>query len=176
MAASPVFVFDSSPLVASCQFFVGRRAVADIVLPGARVQIPPAVYHEVVIQGGARPDALRAAKLITAGHILVADVAAVGAALEDLQHYQVGEGEREAITLTAHVGDGTVMVTDDFLGLIVANRLGLSGQLFLDFIVGRAARGELPMTAARQAVQAISPRYPAGFIPHSLAMLRRHQP
>ena len=69
MEASPIFVFDSSPLVASCQFAVGRRPVADIVLSGAHVQIPPAVYKEVVIQGGSRPDALTAARLLQAGHI-----------------------------------------------------------------------------------------------------------
>jgi hypothetical protein len=51
MAATFIFVFDSSPLVASCQFAVGRRAVADIALPGTHVQIPPAVYQEVVITG-----------------------------------------------------------------------------------------------------------------------------
>lgn len=67
------------------------------------------------------------------------------------------------------------MVTDDFLALIVANRLGLLCQLFLDFIVGRAARGELPAAEAQQVVQTVSACYPAGFIPHSLAMLRRLQ-
>lgn len=41
MAASTIFVFDASPLIASCQFSVGRRAVADIALSGARVQILP---------------------------------------------------------------------------------------------------------------------------------------
>jgi hypothetical protein len=34
------------------------------------------------------------------------------------------------------------MVTHDFLVLVVANRLGLSCQLFLDFVVERAGRGE----------------------------------
>jgi hypothetical protein len=38
-----MFVFDSSPLVASCQFTVGRRAVAEIALADADVRIPPAV-------------------------------------------------------------------------------------------------------------------------------------
>ena len=47
MESSPIFVFDSSPLVASCQFAVGGRPVADIALSGAYVQIPPAVYKEV---------------------------------------------------------------------------------------------------------------------------------
>jgi hypothetical protein len=45
--------------------------------------------------------------------------------------------------------------------------------LFLDFMVGRAARGELTVTEAQHIVQAVSPRYPSGFVPHSLAMLRR---
>jgi hypothetical protein len=33
--------------------------------------------------------------------------------LEDLQHYQFGQGESEALTLTARLGAGTVMITGD---------------------------------------------------------------
>ena len=51
------------------------------------------------------------------------------------------------------------MVTDDFLALIVANRLGVACQLFLDFVVGRATRSELtakkPSTSSRQSALAI---------------------
>jgi predicted nucleic acid-binding protein len=171
--APPMFVFDSSPLVASRQFAVGRRVVAEIALAGADVRIPPAVFTEVVTRGGTRPDALIAAGLITSGYIRVVDGTEVGEPLEDLQHYQLGQGEQEALTLTARLGDSVVMVTDDFLALIVANRLGLSCQLFLDFVVGRVIRGELMVTEAQRIVQAVSPRYPLGFVPHSLAMLRR---
>ena len=56
---------------------MGRRVVAEIALPGADVQIPPAVYAELVTRLGARPDALKAAELITAGHIRVADTTAL---------------------------------------------------------------------------------------------------
>jgi predicted nucleic acid-binding protein len=171
--APRMFVFDSSPLVASCQFAVGGRTVAEIALAGADVRIPPAVYAEVVTRGGARPDARIAAGLITAGYVRTADAAEVGEVLEDLQHYQLGNGEHEALTLTARLGGSAVMVTDDFLALVVANRMGVSCQLFLDFVVGRATRGELTVTEAQHIVQAISPRYPSGFVPHSLAMLRR---
>ncbi len=128
------FVFDSSPLIASCQLAVGRRAVAEIVLAGADVWIPPAVYAEVVTRGGSRPDARIAAGLINAGYIRVADAILVGQALEDLQHYELGRGEQEALTLTMRLGYSAVMVTDDFLALIIANRMGLSCQLFLDFV------------------------------------------
>jgi predicted nucleic acid-binding protein len=110
-----IFVFDSSPLVASYQFSVGGRAVAEIALAGADVRIPPAVYAEVVTRGGSRPDARIAAGLITAGIIRLIDATTVGKILEDLQHYQLGIGEQEALTLTARLGDGAVMVTDDFL-------------------------------------------------------------
>jgi predicted nucleic acid-binding protein len=147
--------------------------VAGIALAGADVRIPPAVYTEVVTRGGSRPDARIAARLITAGYIRVIDAAVVGQTPEDLQHYQLGHGEQEALTLTARLRDSAVMVTDDFLALIVANRLGLSCQLLLDFVVGRATRGELPVAEARHIVQAVSPRYPSGFVPHSLDMLRR---
>jgi predicted nucleic acid-binding protein len=161
---------------ASCQFAVGNRAVAEIALAGADVQIPPAVYTEVVTRGGARPDALIAARLIQTGYIRLADATEIGSPLEDLQHYQLAQGESEALTLTARLGAGTVMVTDDFLALIVAHRLGTSYLLFLDFVIGRAARGELPLVEAQQIVHAVSPRYPVGFVLHSLAMLRRLQP
>jgi hypothetical protein len=48
--------------------------------------------------------------------------------------------------------------------------------LFLDFIVGRAKHGDLVLTEAEEVVQAVKARYPAGFVPHSMAMLRRLQP
>jgi hypothetical protein len=101
---SSVFVFDSSPLVASCQFTVGSHAVAEIALAGANVHIPPAVYAEVVTRGGSRPDARIAAGLITTGYIHVSDPTVVGLALEDLQYYQLGLGEQEALTLTMRLG------------------------------------------------------------------------
>jgi predicted nucleic acid-binding protein len=173
MMAPSVFVFDSSPLVASCQFTVGSRAVAEIALAGADVRIPPTVYTEVVTRGGSRPDARIAAGLITAGYVRVTDTSVVGLALEDLQYYQLGLGEQEALTLTMRLGNSAVMVTDDFLALIVANRLSISCQLFLDFVIGRAAHGELTVTESEAIVRAIIPRYPSGFVPHSLAMLRR---
>jgi predicted nucleic acid-binding protein len=167
------FVFDSSPLVASCQSSVGGRSVAEIALAGAEVWVPPAVYAEVITRGLPRPDAQTAARLVSAGIIRVADAASVGEPLEDLRHYQLGKGEEEALTLSVGLGDRAILVTDDFLALIVANRLGVTCQLFLDFVVGRATRGELMIADAQQIVQAISRRYPSGFIPHSLAMLRR---
>jgi hypothetical protein len=84
------FIFDASPLVASCQFAVGSRSVAEVALAGADVQIPPAVYTEVVIRGGARPDALTAARLIQTGYIRMVDATTIGSPLADLQHYQLG--------------------------------------------------------------------------------------
>jgi hypothetical protein len=117
-----------------------------------------------------------AARLIQTGYIRMVDATIIGSPLEEFQYYQLGQGESEALTLTARLGVGTVMVTDDFLALIIAHRLGTSCQLFLDFVIGRAARGELPLVEAQQVVQAVSSRYPVGFVPHSLAMLRRLQP
>lgn len=122
-----MFVFDASPLVASCQYSVEGQSVASRVLVGVHVQIPPAVYTEVVTRGGARPDALEAERLVRDGQLHLADVASVAEALDDLQYYQVGQGEKEAMTLTRHLSDA-VLVTDDFLALLVAHRLGLRAQ------------------------------------------------
>jgi predicted nucleic acid-binding protein len=176
MVAAPVFVFDSSPLVASCQFTVGGVSVAALVIAGPQVWIPPAVYHEVVTRGGTRPDALEAARLVQAGQLQLADVTRMGEELIDLQYYHLGQGEKEALILTAHVAEDAVFVTDDFLALVVAQRLGLPSILFLDFVVGRARRGELRVAEAQRIVQAVSTRYPQGFVPHTLALLGRLTP
>lgn len=176
MVASPMCVFDSSPLVASCQFSVGGVSVAALVIAGAEVWIPPAVYHEVITRGGTRPDALEAARLVHVSQIHLADATSMGEELEDLQYYQLGPSEREALTLTAHMAEDAVFVTDDFLALVVAQRLGLPSTLFLDFVVGRARRGALRAAEAQRIVQAISTRYPQGFVPHSLALLGRLTP
>jgi len=69
-----------------------------------------------------------------------------------------------------------LLVTDDFLALVVAHRLDLPSILFLDFVVGRARRGELRIGEAQQIVQAVRTRYPHGFVPHSLALLGRLTP
>ena len=176
MGVSTIFVFDSSPLVASCQFSVGGVSVAALAMAGAQVQIPPAVYDEVITRGGARPDALEAARLVRIGQIHLADATSIGEELEELQYYQLGRGEREALALTAHVTHDAMLVTDDFLALVVAPRLDLPSTLFLDFVVGRARRGERRIGEAQRIVQAVSTRYPQGFVPHSLALLRRLTP
>jgi predicted nucleic acid-binding protein len=176
MEVSTIFVFDSSPLVASCQFVVGGVSVASRAIAGARVQIPPAVYDEVITRGGTRPDALEAARLVRERHVHLAEATHVGDELDDLHYYALGQGEKEALTLTARLGTNVVLVTDDFLALIIAHRLGLASQVFLDFVVGRARRRELPIVEAQQLVQAVSSRYPRGFVPHSLALLGRLSP
>ncbi len=68
-------------------------------------QIPPAVYDEVITRGGTRPDALEAARLVHAGQIHLADALIIGEELDELQYYQLGRGEREALTLTARLTD-----------------------------------------------------------------------
>ena len=172
---SSTIIFDASPLIASCQFTVSGQSVAAHVLAGAHVQIPPAVYTEVVMRGGMRPDALEAARLVRDHQLHLADATHVGILLDDLQYYELGRGEQEALTLTAHLQEA-ILVTDDFLALIVAQRLGLVAHVFLDFVVGQARSGALSIPDAQQIVQAVSPRYPRGFVPHSLALLRRLQP
>jgi hypothetical protein len=52
--------------------------------------------------------------MITAGYIRVVDATEGGEALQDLQHYQLGQGEQEALTLTTRLGNGAIMVTDGY--------------------------------------------------------------
>ena len=58
-----------------------------------------------------------------------------------------------------------VFVTDDFLALIVAHRLGVTAQLFLDFVIGRTRSGALPVPEAQQIVQAVNPAIPVALSP-----------
>ena len=92
MVASPIFVFDSSPLVASCQFSVGGMSVAALVIAGAQVWIPPAVYNEVITRGGTRPDALEASRLVHVGQIHLADTTRMGEELGGLAVLPLGAG------------------------------------------------------------------------------------
>src|SRR5438034_5433729 len=103
------FVFDASPLIAGCSFSVGAPSVAELVLGGCQISIPPAVYEEVVTRGGGRPDAREAARLVTSGRIQMADPSVVGAELAELQHYSLGAGDRQALTLAARFGVGATL-------------------------------------------------------------------
>jgi predicted nucleic acid-binding protein len=171
MVESALYVFDASPLVAGCQFHVAGESVASKAIASVEAQIPSAVYEEVVTRGGTRPDAVEAARLVQEGVIHLVELTPGEDEFDGLQYYQLGQGEREAMTLTARLASRAVLVTDDFLALIVANRLGLASQLFLDFLIGRARRGELSVALVQQLVEAVGIRYPRGFIPHSLALL-----
>ena len=172
----PVFVFDASPLIAGCSFWFNGISVAELVLAGAQVWIPPAVHDEVVVRGGSRRDALEAARLIHQGQIRLATAAEVGVELPDLHHYSLGQGDKESLALTERLEPNALLVTDDFLALVLALRLGLPHQLFLDFIVSQAVNGGVSVLLAKQAVPALNPRYPRGFVPHALAMLDRLTP
>ena len=94
--------------MAGCQFSVGGVSVAALVIAGAQVWIPPGVYNEVITRGGTRPDALEAARLIQAGQTHLVDATSMGEELADLQYYHLGQGGREALTLTAHVAEDAV--------------------------------------------------------------------
>ena len=160
--ANSVFVFDSSPVIAGCSFQVAGSSVAELLLGGTDAWIPPAVYNEVVRSGGTRPDAVEAGRLVRKGQLRLADATDVGSELSDLQHYALGSGDKEAITLASRIPGGSTVVTDDFLVLIVAARLQLPHQLFLDFLVGQAERGIVSVALAKQAVQVLRPTLSKG--------------
>ena len=87
MAASPIVVCDSSPLVASCQCAVDGVSVAARVIAGVQGQMSPVVYDAVVIRGGARPDACKAARCVHTDQRHRADATSLGEELEDWQYY-----------------------------------------------------------------------------------------
>lgn len=57
------------------------------------------------------------------------------------------------------------------------NRQHPKGEVLnYDVLLGRVQSGAVPVTEAHQILQVVSPRYPRGFIPPALAVVRRREP
>jgi len=118
------------------------------------------------------PDAIIAAALITRGAIEIREVWLPRENV--LDYYGLGEGEREAITLSLELDEEiNALVVDDKLGYIVSDRLGLKQMFLLDLILRLAEDTRIDQEKARRMIEAMRPRYTVGMIEHSLRILDR---
>jgi predicted nucleic acid-binding protein len=85
------------------------------------VIIPPAVWSEVIIDGGRRPGAADVASAAWIRRQAPAATALLARLVEEL-----GAGEAEAIALASELGGATPVLLDDRKGRRIARELGLS--------------------------------------------------
>lgn len=167
-------VFDTPALITGCQFEVRSQPVIEHLLTFCNIIVPAAVQIEAVIAGKRYLDAGVAGGLIVAGRIQLEDISLPDGNV--LEHYKLGAGEKEAIALCLEkmrrreVID--FLVTDDRLAYIVADRLRVQKLLLVDLLVELVERKVMDNLLAEEIVQAIRPRYPVGFIIHTLKILR----
>ena len=133
--------------------------------------IAPGVEEEVAVLGARYPDGVAAGERIAQGHIQVLPI--VSRRWErHLADYALGDGERESIEMCGQAEGVEALVTDDYLAFVVASRLGLKAWMLPDLVVELAARGSLTAEIAEAMLMAVSARYRAGVIEHSLARLQ----
>lgn len=146
----------------------------DFLAPLTPITIPTAVYQEVVVAGSRYPDAAVAQQQVTAGNITVEapqpnpDLTAI------LALYRLGKGETEAILLTAEKmaqEESIILVVDDILAYVVADRVKVNKVLFLDFLVILTREGLVGVEEATDIVQSVQSRYPRPFVAHTLQTL-----
>ena len=91
-----------------------------------------------------------------------------------LEHYKLGPGEKEAITLCLErPNEFGFLVTDDRLAYIVSRRCGIPTCLFLDLIIHPVEQDVWKRDFAEQVVQSVQVRFSGGFVPHTLKILER---
>jgi predicted nucleic acid-binding protein len=169
-----VVVFDSATLITCCQGVVGTQPIIEFLTTLTEVVVPSSVEREVVTAGRRYSDASIAAKLFATGRIQVENV--VLPAKNALEHYKLGIGEKEAIALCLNSPEQyKVLVTDDRLAYVIAQRCGISAILFLDWVVDLVLNGTWDQVFGEAVTHAVAHRFSGGFVPHTLMMLRRNE-
>jgi predicted nucleic acid-binding protein len=134
------------------------------------VFIPDAVGVEAGIASEKYPDATVAERMIREGEIKVQRVGLPGD--DVLDRYKLGKGEKEAIVLGIEKEEAFI-ITDDRLAYVVMNRMKIKKLLFLDLLIELVEKKLMERKVAEQIVAAVKPRYPEGFIYHTLKILER---
>lgn len=162
-------VVDSASLITAAKFAVDGRTVAEHIVDRCQVIIVPAVHNEVILAGGAHPDAAQVQAMVAGGRIAVASPPASGVTV--LDSYKLGRGEKESIILTLARPDVDYLVVDDRLAFIVSDRMTVPKILLADLLVELVWKGLMDREISEKMLKAIEPRYAPGFIPHTLRIL-----
>ena len=165
-------IFDANALITSCKFYLRGIPVIKHVADRCRIIISHSVNKEIISSGERYSDTLVAKELIRDGKIKVKR--ALFQNYDVLDHYKLGNGEKESIGLAVEMaGKVDFIVTDDRLAYIVIDRMHIKKLLFLDLIVELVERNLMNLELAKSIVNEIESRYPEGFIYHTLKILDR---
>jgi len=168
-------VFDASALIAAARFEIGRTPILDHILPHGCLLIPETVRAEVVDAGlrGRYPDAVLLSERIKSGAIQVMTTSPeAGAFRAVLDDYDIEAGDKDLLWLCRQSSDYEFAVVDDRLLYIILNRFEMRPRFLPDVMVWLAQQGDWSEDLARQALEAVRPRYRSGFITHSLEQLK----
>jgi len=163
-------IFDSSVLITCCKFAVDGKLLIEHLSGICKILIPDAVSEEAIAAGAKYRDAAVAEQMIRGGRIKVEQVTVPAGGV--LDRYRLGKGEKEAIVLGTKM-EADFICTDDRLAYIVANRMKLNGILCLDLLIELWERRFIGREFIERAIEAIKPRYPEGFVYHTMRILER---
>ena len=142
------------PIVADASILIGLSSIGELTLLYKRfsdgVLIPPAVWREVVEQGGERPGAREVAE---ADWVTVCDVTALE--IVQLLQVELDEGEAEAIALAHQVG-AKVVLLDERNARRAAKQLGLRVLGTVGILIWARQTGNI--TSLREALDALQTR------------------
>jgi hypothetical protein len=167
-------VFDAGPLITACKFSVANRLVIDHLLDHCEIVVAESVRAEVVIAGANYPDAQAAQVRLDQGHIAALSPPFLPDLEELLALYRLGDGERDTILLSEHIGlQDATLVIDDHLAYLVSDRLRRRQRFLLDVVADLCIAGEMDKQVAGEIVQAVRGRYPPSFVEHTMLLLKR---
>ncbi len=172
---SSTLVFDARALIAAARFELQKIPILDYILPHCRLISPETVKVEAVDAGlqGNYPDAVLLAERVKSGAIQVMTTKPEAGVFQTiLDDYGIEAGDKDLLWLCHQLSSYEFTVTDDRLLYIILNRFGMRPRFLPDVIVWLAQQGNLSQYLARQALEAVRPRYRSGFITHSLEQLK----
>lgn len=165
-------IFDTCSLITASKFKVDDKLILDYLLEVVDIHIPEEVYLEAVKGFKKYQDAREIKLRVEDAKIRVHEVMWEKTVLKELENYNIGLGEKELILLYQMSKDFDYAIIDDFLACIICKRFKVDYLLLLDLIVICAQKKLLRNKIAIQMIDAIKSRYDAGFINHTISMLK----
>jgi len=164
-------IFDTCSLITISKFKVNDKLILDYLLEIVDIHLPEEVYLEAVKGYNKYQDAREIKSRVDDRKILVREVMYEKNLFKELEHYNIGMGEKELILLYQISKDYDYAIIDDFLACIICKRFNVDYLLLLDLIVLCAHKNLLQNKVAIQMIDAIKSRYDAGFINHTISIL-----
>ncbi len=165
-------IFDTCSLITVSKFKVDDRLILDRLLEIVDIHIPEKVYLEATQGYNKFQDAKEIKLRVDSRKIQVHEVKYEKALFRELDYYNIGLGEKEIILLFQTNKEFDYVIIDDLLACVICKRFKVDYLLLLDLIALCAQKNLLPHKEAIQMIEAIKSRYDAGFVHHTISMLK----